>query len=189
MVIRFFMIQSHYRSTLDLTNDSLLAAEKGFKRLMDANRALQALASTTSAGALDEELNKMIDAAYAEMNDDFNTPKALARLFEIVPKINSFKEGKIAMDQVGEETLNRMKQSFKTFIFDIFGLMDQMEEGSSEGIKALDGVMNLVIDIRKDARANKDWGTADKIRDSLKTAGVQIKDGKDGLVEWELTND
>ena len=189
MVIRFFMIQSHYRSTLDLTDASLLAAEKGFKRLMDANRALQALTSTTSEGSLDEELNKMIDAAFAEMNDDFNTPKALARLFEIVPKINSFKEGKIAMDQIGEETLNRLKHSFKTFIFDIFGLMDQMEEGSSEGIKALDGVMNLVIDMRKDARANKDWGTADKIRDSLKTAGVQIKDGKDGLVEWELTND
>ena len=93
------------------------------------------------------------------------------------------------MDQIGEETLNRLKESFKTFIFDIFGLTNQMEEGSSEGVKALDGVMNLVIDMRKDARANKDWGTADKIRDSLKTAGVQIKDGKDGLVEWELTND
>lgn len=187
MVLRFFMIQSHYRSTLDLTDDALLAAEKGFKRLMDGNRALQNLKTDAAEGAMDKEINEMIDAAFAEMNDDFNTPKALARLFEIVPKINSFKEGKIAMDQIGSETLDRLQHTFKVFVFDIFGLIDQMEEGGSEGIKVLDGVMNLVIDIRKDARSNKDWGTADKIRDSLKSAGVQIKDGKEGA-EWELLN-
>ncbi len=91
------------------------------------------------------------------------------------------------MDQIGSEILNRLQHTFKVFVFDIFGLIDQMEEGGSEGIKVLDGVMNLVIDIRKDARSNKDWGTADKIRDSLKSAGVQIKDGKEGA-EWELLN-
>ncbi|MDG1297687.1 MAG: cysteine--tRNA ligase [Saprospiraceae bacterium] len=187
MVIRFFMIQSHYRSTLDLTDDALLAAEKGFKRLMDGNRVLQNLKTDATEGALDKEINGMIDAAFAEMNDDFNTPKALARLFEIVPKINSFKEGKIGLDKIGAETLERLKHSFRVFVFDIFGFMDQMEEGGSEGIKVLDGVMNLVIDMRKDARTNKDWGTADKIRDSLKEAGVQIKDGKDGA-DWELLN-
>ncbi len=185
MVIRFFMIKSHYRSTLDLTNEALLAAEKGFKRLMDANRALHSLQSTTESGALDADIRDAIQAAFAEMNDDFNTPKALARLFEIVPKINSLKEGKIKMDQVGAAALADLKACFHAFIFDIFGLEDQAEAGSSTGAKALGGVMELVIDMRKQARADKDWATSDKIRDSLKEAGVQIKDSKDGA-EWEL---
>lgn len=181
MVIRFFMMQSHYRSTLDLTDEALLAAEKGYRRLMEANKTLQEMvyAGKGNAGTLDEEINQLIQKVHEEMSDDFNTPKALAVLFELATKVNSIKGGQLSMDGLTENTLNLLKQTYSDFIYTIFGLQDEMEAGSESG-EMVDGLMNLIIDIRQTARESKDWGTSDKIRDTLKDLEIVLKDGKDG---------
>lgn len=179
MIARFFMLQSHYSSTLDLTDDALQAAEAGFRRLLEANKTLQALQpdKNAQAGELDQAINTLIDQAHAEMNDDFNTPKALARLFELAPKINGLKGGQLSIREVSADTLQRLKQTFHDFIFDIFGLKEE-QEGGENGLT--DGLVQLIIDIRKEARANKDWATSDQIRDTLKELGVLLKDSKEG---------
>jgi cysteinyl-tRNA synthetase len=181
MAIRFFMLQSHYRSTLDLTDEALIAAEKGYRRLMEAQKVLQNFAHPGggSANALDTEINQLIDNTHKDMSNDFNTPMAMARLFELVPKVNGLKEGHLSFSDLTRDTLDRLKQTFSDYIYTIFGLMDESESAAAGG-GALDGVMNLVIDIRKSARENKDWGTSDKIRDTLKELEIQLKDGKDG---------
>ncbi|WP_367392154.1 cysteine--tRNA ligase [Lewinella sp. LCG006] len=186
MAIRFFMLQSHYSSTLDLTDEALQAAEKGYKRLLEGYGVLNKLsgASGKDSDALDQEINQLIDGAFAEMNDDFNTPKALARLFELVSKINSFKGGQLSLAEVSAATLDRLKETFRTFIFDILGLVDEASADAGNG-DALESAMQLILDIRQDARTNKDWGTSDKIRDALKAAGIVVKDGKDGA-EWSV---
>ncbi len=182
MVVRFFVLQSHYRSTLDLSDEAMQAAEKGYKRLMEANKTLQAMAPATNAkaGDLDKELNELMDQVFDEMNDDFNTPRALARLFELVSRINSLKDGHLSLNEVAAATLERLQQVFHDFIFDVFGLLDESQVEGNGDFAALDSVMQLVIDIRQQARANKDWGTSDKIRDALAAANIQLKDSKDG---------
>ncbi len=181
MVIRFFMLQSHYRSTLDLTDDALLAAEKGYRRLMEGNQILQKLDGATGStdASLDQEIRAAIAGCVADMNDDFNSPKALAGLFELVSKVNSLKAGHIAMSEISAETLDALKQHFSDFIYTIFGLKDDTHAGDN-GNGTMDGLMQLIIDIRQNARATKDWGTSDKIRDSLKALNIVLKDGKDG---------
>ena len=182
MVLRFFMLQSHYRSTLDLTDDALLAAEKGYRRLMEANQTLQGLNHPGNAGEgdLDKEINQLITQAYEEMNDDFNTPKALARLFELVSKVNGLKGGQLSFGEVTEATWNNLKTTFQIFIYNTFGLQDEMAASDSNGNGVLDGLMNLILDMRQTARVNKDWGTSDKIRDALKELEIKVKDGKEG---------
>jgi cysteinyl-tRNA synthetase len=182
MVLRFFMLQSHYRSTLDLTDDALLAAEKGYRRLMEANQTLQGLNHPGNGGEgdLDKEINQLITQAYEEMNDDFNTPKALARLFELVSKVNGLKGGQLSFGEVTEATWNNLKTTFQIFIYNIFGLQDEMAASDSNGNDVLDGLMNLILDMRQTARVNKDWGTSDKIRDALKELEIKVKDGKEG---------
>jgi cysteinyl-tRNA synthetase len=178
MVVRFFMLQSHYRSTMDITDGALQAAEKGYKRLMEAAKKLKALNSNgkDASDVINTEIHQSINAAYDDMNDDFNIPKALSRLFEIVPKINSASDGKIEVNSISSETLDRLKQFFNDFIHDIFGLKTEEEAGDGP----VDGLMQLIIDLRQEARANKDWSTSDKIRDDLSAVGIQIKDGKEG---------
>ena len=178
MVVRFFMLQSHYRSTLDLTDQALQAAEKGFYRLMEATEAAQELvgAIAAAAGSLDQELNALMDSIFADMNDDFNTPKAMASLFDLVTKINALKAGHLPISEVTEPTLKRIQKVVPDVVFEIFGLKN--EEGSDD--HALDGVMQLVIDIRRQARTNKDWATADQIRDQLNELHIQLKDGPEG---------
>ena len=180
MAIRFFMLQSHYRSTLDLTDEALFAAEKGFKRLMEANNALQALThpGNGSSSSLDAEVLQLIDQTFQEMNDDFNTPKALARMFELVNRINGLKDGHLSFGDITADTLEKLQQTFKVLLYDILGLKD--ETAASGGNGTLDGLMQLIIDIRQDARANKDWATSDKIRDTLAELKIQLKDGKEG---------
>ncbi len=180
MVVRFFMLQSHYRSTLDLTDEALQAAEKGYKRLMEAHRTLQQMQHPGGgqAGPLDEELNRLMDQAYAEMDDDFNTPKAMAVLFELVSRINSLHHGLLPFTQVRPETIERLRKVFHAFLFDIFGLKDEMED--SADTEMIDKLMQLIIEIRQEARARKDWATADKIRDALQAAGIVLKDSKEG---------
>ena len=181
MVVRFFTLQSHYRSTLDLTDEALQAAEKGYRRLMEANKVLAEMSHTGNgtAGELDKEIHVLMDGAIADMNDDFNSPKAMARLFELVTKINGLKAGHLSMNEVTADTLDKLKQLFNDFIFDIFGLKDETHAAAGDD-DSMDGLMNLVIDIRQSVRANKDWATSDKIRDTLKDLNIVLKDGKDG---------
>ena len=185
MVIKFFMLQSHYGSTLDLSDDALKAAESGYRRLMEANKVLQELKHLENGGKasdLDAELNKLIDQMTEEMNDDFNTPKALARMFELVTKINGLNAGHLAMADVKESTIERLQQAFKTFIYDIFGLLDELDAGGGDG-GLVNGLMELILDMRQKARTNKDWGTSDQIRDTLNELEIVVKDGKEG-VSW-----
>lgn len=181
MVVRFFMLQTHYRSTLDLTDEALQAAEKGYRRLLEANQVLQGLVhpGAGQAGALDAEIRSLIDLVGEEMCDDFNTPKALARLFELVSKINSLKDGHLSFDGLTPETLDALKGLFQNYIFDVMGLTDEMQGGGDAG-NTLDGLMQLIIEMRQDARIRKDWGTSDKIRDTLKALNIALKDSKEG---------
>lgn len=184
MILRFFMLQSHYRSTTDLTDEGLLAAEKSYKRLMEAKSALQQIsAKANKLTALDTELNTLIDDAFNDLNDDINTPRALSRAFEIIPKINGIKDGKIEETELSVKTLERLKEFYHDFIFKILGLKDEMTEGDNSSY--LNGLMELIIELRQSARLNKDWGTADKIRETLDTLEIQLKDNKEGT-SWSI---
>lgn len=186
MVVRFFMLQTHYSSTLDLTDEALQAAEKGYRRLMEAYKSLSNLEPDAAAiaGKTDQELNELMDLAMADMNDDFNTPKALARLFELSSRINSLKDGHLPLSEVAAESLQRLKAFLHGFVFEIFGLRDETG-ASGEDNSLLDGLMDFVIEMRMDARNNKDWTTSDKIRDKMKELKIQLKDGKDGTT-WTV---
>lgn len=177
MVVKFFMLQAHYSAPLDLTDEGLQAAEKGFKRLMEASKILSKLHGLNAGkGSLDEELIGLADAALTEMSDDFSTPKALAKLFELVPKINSLGDGKLSLNDVSVSAMDHVRKSFHGLIFDVFGLKDE-QAGENN---AVDGLMNLILSIRQKARTNKDWPTSDEIRDGLKAAGIVVKDSKEG---------
>lgn len=180
MVVRFFMLQAHYGSPLDLTDEALQAAEKGYRRLMEAVKTLQSLESVVNAktGDLDKEINDTIDEAFANMSDDFNTPRALASLFELVTRINALKGGQLSLAEVSAETLERLKTTFNDFIYHIFGLLEEGSAGDGNGV--VDGLMQLIIEMRADARTRKDWATSDKIRDTLKELDIQLKDSKEG---------
>ena len=184
MAIKFFMLQSHYSSTLDITDEALLAAEKGYKRLMNGIHVLEKLSTDRKeSGSLDQELIELLDAAIADMNDDFNTPKALSRIFEMVSKINGLNEGHLDINELSASTLERMNSQIKAFTFDVFGLLDESQSGTNTD--AIDGVMQLLIELRAEAREKKDWATSDKIRDDLTALKISIKDGKDGTT-WNL---
>jgi cysteinyl-tRNA synthetase len=184
MALRFFMLQAHYRSTLDITDEALLAAEKGYKRLMDAYKTLLGLpmAQGKAESDLDREIHSTLEAAWDDLCDDFNTPKVLARLFEIAPRINALQGGQISLQEIMPGTIEALKSAMSVFIFDIFGLKEE-QEGSAG--KVVSELMNLILDLRQQARTNKDWPTADKIRDGLKAAGVTVKDGAEGS-SWTL---
>ena len=183
MTIRFFILQTQYHSTLDFSSEALVAAEKGLKRLWEAYENLKRFDLTNFESAkdaeLDKKINDLIDDFAEFMNDDFNTAKVLANMFEIVPVINSLKDGLIPQDAISSSTLNRMKEQFKIFLEDIFGL-----KSISEKNEALDGVMQLLIDIRKEAKTKKDFFTSDKIRKQLAELGIEMKDEKDGSISW-----
>ncbi len=183
MVVKFFMLQSHYSSTLDLTDEALQASEKGYKRLMEAIKTLSTLSAKSEGNALDKEINDAVDMLDKHMCDDFNTPRAIASLFDIVSKINSLKEGHLDIRQVSAETMERLQKSFPSFIHDVLGLEDDILSGGNND--KLDGVMDLVLQLRQDARANKNWDIADKIRDGLAKHQIVVKDGKEGTT-WTL---
>ncbi len=187
MVIRFFLMQAHYRSTIDLSDEALSAAEKGYRKVIEANRFLQSIKAVTETtiNEIDTKVNQTIASVYDELDDDFNTPKALARIFELVPVINSFKDGKEEFKNLSQSTIANLQKCFSEVLFDIFGLQDEYESGSNNLSASLDGVMQLVLELRQQARANKDWATSDKIRDTLAKENIVIKDGKDGS-SWSL---
>lgn len=174
-VLRFFMMQAHYRSTLDFTQDALDAAEKGYRRLMDAQQLLARLPVSDSSSM---DIAAWANEAYAVMNDDFNTPMLVAQLFEAVKWINSVKDGSMTITQQDRDQLETV---FNAFVFDVLGLLGEAVSSDSK----MDAVMDLVLEMRKNARENKDWAASDTIRDRLKDAGIEVKDGKDGAT-WNV---
>ena len=169
-VIRFFMMQAHYRSNLDFTQDALNAAEKGFSRLSDA---LQLIDKLTVSPTSSFDVKDLIASFYSAMDDDFNAPILIANLFEAAKRINLINDGK---DTITKEDLSSLSAEMKRFLQDVLGI----EIGVTNSDSKLAPVMDLVIDLRQQARDNKDWTTSDKIRDGLATAGIVIKDTKDG---------
>lgn len=186
MVIRFFILQTHYRSTLDFSNEALVASEKGLKRLWEGYENLGKLAVSGEWGAEDSELDNKVKKLLAEldefMNDDFSTAKVLANIFELIHIINSMKDKTIPVSALSEETFGLLKSQLKLFVEDIFGLKGVTEADSQK----LTGVMQLLIDIRKEAKAKKDFVTSDKIRNQLSQLGVILKDEKDGSMSWSI---
>jgi len=177
MTVRFFMLQSHYRNTLDFSNEALQAAEKGYKKLMESMSTLEKIQPSEQSTV---NINALERSFYDAMNDDFSSPVLIANLFEAVRLINSCYD---KSDTINSEDLNKFKELMKSFVFDILGLINETKNIS--GSEVIEGLMNLIIDIRRTVRENKDWETSDKIRDELKAAGVQIKDTKSGT-EWRI---
>ncbi len=187
MTVRFFILQSHYRSTLDFSNTALEASEKAFKRLWDAYETLKKFEINKEVSATtDSELNANILKLLAEMdefmNDDFNTAKVLANMFELVPVINSLKDGLIAHTAIEPSTLTIWQQKFKSFVEDIFGLKSMHSDGGNR----LDGVLQLLADMRKELKNKKDYAAADKIRNQLQQMGILLKDEKNGTTSWSF---
>lgn len=179
MTVRFFILQAHYRSPLDFSNEALKAAQKGYERLM---AAVEALPKIQTSGQSSVQVDELIEKCYNDINDDLNTPTLIAHLFDGVRIINSLVAGKEKIDVAG---LAKLQKLYHDFVFDILGL--QVENASaSQDEQVLGKVLDMVMDIRSTAKQNKDWATSDKIRDELKAAGIQIKDTKDGY-EWSLS--
>ncbi len=171
-VVRFFMLQAHYRSILDFSDDAILASEKGYNRLMEAVKILQGLQPAATATFDVEDWKKQ---CYAAMNDDFNSPILIAHLFDAVKAINLAKEGKAVFDKAGLELL---QQSLFSFLFEVLGL--PIEEQKDDFSDRLSGTVQLLIELREDARINKNWALSDQIRDKLLQLGIQLKDAKEG---------
>lgn len=188
MTIRFFILQTHYRSTLDFSNEALQAAEKGLKRLWEAYEILQKL-NEEDAGiqagdaALDEKVKNLLLELDEFMNDDFNTAKVLANLFELVPVINSIKDKHIAASALSRDTFALLKKYSKEYVENILGLQSETNREDDK----LDGVIGLLIEIRKEAKVRKDYATSDKIRQQLQSFGVLLKDEKDGSVSYTFS--
>ena len=175
MVIRFFLLQAHYRSTVDFSNDALKAAEKGLIRLFSAIQTLQELSPKDKSSI---DISVFSSKCKEAMNDDLNTPIVLSHLFDAVKIINSTKEGK---HDLTIEDIEKLKQLFNKYALTIFGLCNTEEENNTSD---LDGLMSLILDIRHQSKEKKDWETADKIRDRLSDLNIKIKDTKDGA-NWD----
>ena len=185
MTIRFFILQTHYRSTLDFGNDALQAAEKGLKRLWEAYEHLQHLTpgnETEVVEETDRRVAKQLTELDEFMDDDFNTAKVLANLFEIVPVINAIRDKHLPAGAIRKSTLENMQRYFKTYMEDILGL----KADATHEDKKLNGVINLLIEVRKEAKSRKDYATSDKIRNQLKEYGILIKDEKDGSMSYSF---
>ncbi len=180
MVVKFFMLQAHYGSPLDLTDDALQAAEKGYRRLMEASKIVQNLtAENDKPTEIDAQIQTLLQQATDDMNDDFNTPRALSRFFELASYANKLKDGHLAVKDISASALEHWKKTTADFLTQIFGLLDETQ-ASSDNAAVTDGLMQLIIDIRQSSRANKDWATSDKIRDTLGALRIQLKDSKEG---------
>ena len=169
MSVRFFMLQAHYRSTLDFSNDALEASDKGFKRLMNAYGLLDKLSPSAKS---EINLQELSDRCYSAMNDDFNSPVLIAELFEAVRLINSIYDGKTAATAQDIESL---KLLMKNFVFDVLGLKEESNQTDDMG-----QLLDFIISLRSEAKVNKDYTTSDKIRIGLNSLGIQLKDNKEG---------
>jgi cysteinyl-tRNA synthetase len=185
MTVRFFMLQSHYSSTLDFSNEALNAAEKGFRKLAHALTAIKSMHHGGGEGsnkALTTELAQYESALHTQMSDDFNTAKTLAVLFEMSAKINDFKSGNLSVSEVDQNAFDSFRNGYITFMQDVLGLK---EEASADN-DLLDGVIEVLIELRKKARTDRNFALSDKIRDDLKKLGVQLMDGKNGDITYSI---
>lgn len=186
MTIRFFILQSHYRSTLDFGSTALEASEKAYKRLWEAYENLKKL--QPKEGVTDTELESRVQKLVSEfeefMDDDFSTAKVLANMFELAPVINSIKDGHIDAGALSTETLLLLQAQFKTYLEDIFGLKGPVTGDN----RLLENVVGLLIEIRKESKKKKDYATSDRIRNQLLEMGIELKDEKDGNMSWSLAN-
>jgi cysteinyl-tRNA synthetase len=184
--VRFFILQSQYRSTLDFSNEALQASEKALRRLMDAYEWFMSFDHTANQTGDDQTLNQKVVKLVTEfdefMNDDINTAKVIANMFELVPVINSLKDKHISATALDSNTIALMKIQLSAFIVDIFGLQSSKADNNNK----LEGVLQLLINIRKEAKQRKDFVTSDKIRNELSALGVQLKDEKDGGMSYTI---
>lgn len=171
-VTRFFILQAHYRSILDFSDEAILASEKGFNRLMEA---LDTLTNIEASSNSTIDINSWKQSCYDAMNDDFNSPILIAQLFEAVRYINLLKDSK---ESLNSTDLEHFKKTLKALVFDVLGLKNEKADDPENG--KLEGVVNMLIGIRNEARANKDFALSDQIRDQLIALGIQLKDGKEG---------
>jgi cysteinyl-tRNA synthetase len=172
MTVRFFFLMGHYASTLDFSNEALQAAEKGYKRMCAAMKVLDQLKSSDKS---EFDVSAWRQACIDAMNDDFNTPIVISQLFDGVRVINSTKEGMMTLTGADLELL---KRTFHEFFFDILGLSN--EEGGGDNSKLSDSLVEMILNMRNEAKANKDYATSDKLRDALAAIQIQIKDSKEG---------
>lgn len=181
MTVRFFILQTQYRSTLDFSNEALQASEKGLKRLMEAYEWLKTaeMSGSREASESDNKVTSLLSELDEFINDDFNTAKVLANIFELVPVINSLKDKTV---QLQSTTVQLLQSKLHEYVEEILGLKS---ETAAETDK-LKGVMEVLINLRKEARAKKDWATSDRIRNELAGIGIQLKDDKDGNISWSV---
>ena len=170
MTLRFFVLQAHYRGTLDFSNDALKASEKGLKRLLDASALSKSLIPSKQNGYNVQEIEDNILEA---MNDDMSTPQVIAHLFEAARVANSTQGGQIELDKVNIEKLQAI---FETYVFNVLGIVAEDEDDS----EVLDRVMQMLLNIRKEAKTNKNFALSDKIRDELSALGLTINDSREG---------
>ena len=179
MTVRFFILQAHYRSTLDFSNDALQAAEKGLDRMMKGIEALGKIKPSAASTVNPDELAARCEESMA---DDLNSPMVISALFDWVRIINQLVDGQ---QTITAEDLDKLKAIFKRWAFDILGLRDEKSASAAAGKDLVTPLVEMLLDIRATAKANRDWATSDKIRDGLTAAGIRVKDRKDG-VDWEI---
>ncbi len=177
MAVRFFMLQTHYRSTLDFSNDALMASEKGFDRLMESYKTLRSLPASNVSS---EDIKALQNKCYEAMNDDFNTPVLIANLFDALRIINSVNDKKSTLTQAD---IGLLKKLYEDFLFDVMGL--KAEEQNTKTVSVLGKVVDMVLGLRTKAKADKNFALSDEIRNKLIEAGVEVKDGKDGS-SWKI---
>lgn len=178
MTIRFFILQAHYRSTLDFSNEALSAAEKGYKRLMQAASDINSIKPVK--GELSKQVSKIYSDVYSALCDDLNTPVAIANLFDAVRLVNSSKDGKLSLT---EEDVKYLQILFDKIAGGVLGLVDETVAGDNSDV--LEGVMEMLLQIRKEAKEQKDFAKSDAIRDNLSNLGITVKDTKDGT-QWSM---
>ena len=187
MTVRFFMLQSHYASTLDFSNAALQAGEKGYKRLMASMDLIEKL-QPAGTGSIDAEksaeLKSFVEDALKHLSDDFNTARALASLFEVGSKINTYYQNPAEIASIDKETYDFVITHFKGIISEVLGLVPE-DVGSTDS-SLLDGTLNVLIELRKEAKFSKNYALSDKIRDDLKAIGVQLKDEKGGGTSYTI---
>ena len=179
MTIRFFILQAHYRSTVDFSNEALKASEKGLSRLLDAYDKIDKLSASDKSSV---DVASIRQKCYDALNDDLNTAIVISQLFDAATMINSVSDDKITLC---EDDIQEVKALFDLFLFDLLGMKNEAKDNSGNNYASFAKAVDLLLDIRAKAKENKDWATSDKIRDELAQAGFEIKDGKDGA-EWKL---
>lgn len=179
MTIRFFILQAHYRSTVDFSNEALQVTEKGLERMMEGVKNLERITPSKTTSGI--EPAGLREKCYEAMNDDLNTPIVISHLFDAIRMINTVIDKKAT---ISADDLEELKSVFHTFVFDILGLKAEAENNAARE-EAFGKVVDMLLEQRMQAKANKDWATSDKIRDTLAALGFEVKDTKDGFT-WKL---